>query len=46
VNDLKLISFKYFFMCKFFLVCEVQVMVFLLGGFGICDEVFEVLMLI
>ena len=45
-NDPKLISFKYFFTRKLFLVREAQAMAFLPGGFGTCDEAFEAMTLI
>jgi uncharacterized protein (TIGR00730 family) len=44
-DDPKLISFKYFFMRKLFLVREALAMAFFPGGFGTCDEVFEALVL-
>ena len=44
-DDPKLISFKYFFMRKLFLVREAHAMAFLPGGFGTGDEVFEALTL-
>src|SRR5262245_2324955 len=45
-DDPKLISFKYFFTRKLFLVREAHGMAFLPGGFGTCDEAFEALTLI
>ncbi|MCI0548068.1 MAG: TIGR00730 family Rossman fold protein [Candidatus Rokubacteria bacterium] len=44
--DPKLITFKYFFTRKLFLVREADAMVFFPGGFGTCDEVFETLTLL
>src|SRR5690242_20982694 len=44
--DPKLISFKYFFTRKLFLVREAHAMAFLPGGFGTADEAFEALTLI
>lgn len=45
-EDPKLISFKYFFTRKLFLLKESSACCYLPGGFGTCDEVFEVLTLI
>jgi uncharacterized protein (TIGR00730 family) len=45
-GDPKLISFRYFFTRKFFLVREAHAMAFLPGGFGTWDEAFEALTLI
>jgi uncharacterized protein (TIGR00730 family) len=45
-DDPKLITFKYFFTRKLFLVREAHAMAFFPGGFGTCDEVFESLTLI
>jgi uncharacterized protein (TIGR00730 family) len=45
-DDPKLISFKYFFTRKLFLVREAHAMTFLPGGFGTADEAFEALTLI
>jgi uncharacterized protein (TIGR00730 family) len=45
-DDPKLISFKYFFTRKLFLVREAHAMAFLPGGFGTGDEAFEALTLI
>ena len=44
--DPKLITFKYFFTRKLFLVREAHAMVFLPGGFGTADEAFEALTLV
>jgi uncharacterized protein (TIGR00730 family) len=45
VDDPKLITFKYFFTRKLFLVREAHAMAFFPGGFGTCDEAFEALTL-
>ena len=45
-DDPKLISFKYFFTRKFFLVREAAAMAFFPGGFGTADEMFEAVTLI
>jgi predicted Rossmann-fold nucleotide-binding protein len=45
-DDPKLVSFKYFFTRKLFLVREAHAMAFLPGGFGTGDEAFEALTLI
>jgi uncharacterized protein (TIGR00730 family) len=45
-DDPKLISFKYFFTRKLFLVREAHAMAFFPGGFGTCDETFEALTLL
>ncbi|MFZ1059168.1 MAG: TIGR00730 family Rossman fold protein [Candidatus Rokuibacteriota bacterium] len=45
-DDPKLISFKYFFTRKLFLLKESAAVCYLPGGFGTCDEAFEVLTLI
>ena len=45
-DDPKLISFKYFFTRKLFLVREAWAMAFFPGGFGTGDEVFETLTLV
>ncbi|MGH7413857.1 MAG: LOG family protein, partial [Candidatus Rokuibacteriota bacterium] len=45
-DDPKLISFKYFFTRKLFLVREAHAMTFLPGGFGTADEAFEAMTLI
>lgn len=45
-DDPKLVSFKYFFTRKLFLVREAHGMAFLPGGFGTCDEMFEALTLV
>jgi uncharacterized protein (TIGR00730 family) len=44
-DDPKLITFKYFFTRKLFLVREANAMAFFPGGFGTGDEVFEALTL-
>src|SRR5437660_11602783 len=44
-SDPKLITFKYFFTRKLFLVKEASAIAFFPGGFGTCDEVFEALTL-
>jgi len=44
--DPKLITFKYFFTRKLFLVREAHAMAYLPGGFGTCDEAFESLTLV
>jgi hypothetical protein len=44
-DDPKLITFKYFFTRKLFLVREASAMAYFPGGFGTCDEVFESLTL-
>ncbi len=45
-DDPKLITFKYFFTRKLFLVREAHAMAYFPGGFGTADEVFETLTLI
>jgi uncharacterized protein (TIGR00730 family) len=45
-SDPKLITFKYFFTRKLFLVKEASAVAFFPGGFGTCDEAFETLTLI
>ena len=45
-DDPKLITFKYFFTRKLFLVREAQAMAYCPGGFGTCDEAFETLTLV
>jgi uncharacterized protein (TIGR00730 family) len=45
-DDPKLITFKYFFTRKLFLLRESAAVCLLPGGFGTCDEAFEVLTLI
>jgi len=44
-SDPKLITFKYFFTRKLFLVKEAGAVAFFPGGFGTCDEAFETLTL-
>jgi uncharacterized protein (TIGR00730 family) len=44
--DPKLVTFKYFFTRKLFLVKEASAVAFFPGGFGTCDEAFETLTLI
>ena len=44
-DDPKLITFKYFFTRKLFLLKESAAVCYLPGGFGTCDEAFEVLTL-
>ncbi len=44
-SDPKLITFKYFFTRKLFLVKEANAIAFFPGGFGTCDEAFEALTL-
>lgn len=44
-DDPKLVTFKYFFTRKLFLIREAAAMAFFPGGFGTCDEVFEALTL-
>jgi uncharacterized protein (TIGR00730 family) len=46
LDDPKLITFKYFFTRKLFLVREASAMAFFPGGFGTCDEAFEALTLV
>ena len=46
LDDPKLITFKYFFTRKLFLVREAQGMAYFPGGFGTADEAFETLTLI
>src|SRR6185503_4780673 len=46
LDDPKLITFKYFFTRKLFLVREAQAMAYFPGGFGTADEAFETLTLI
>ena len=45
-DDPKLITFKYFFTRKLFLVREAHAMAYFPGGFGTADEVFETLTLV
>jgi uncharacterized protein (TIGR00730 family) len=45
-DDPKLITFKYFFTRKLFLVREARAMAFFPGGFGTADEAFESLTLV
>jgi len=45
-DDPKLISFKYFFTRKLFLIREAHAMAFFPGGFGTGDEAFEALTLV
>jgi uncharacterized protein (TIGR00730 family) len=45
-DDPKLITFKYFFTRKLFLLKESSAVCYLPGGFGTCDEAFEVLTLV
>ena len=45
-SDPKLVTFKYFFTRKLFLVREAHAMAYFPGGFGTADEVFETLTLI
>jgi len=45
-DDPKLITFKYFFTRKLFLVREAHAMAYFPGGFGTCDEAFETLTLV
>ncbi|MBI2525615.1 MAG: TIGR00730 family Rossman fold protein [Candidatus Rokubacteria bacterium] len=45
-DDPKLITFKYFFTRKLFLVREAQAVAYFPGGFGTCDEAFETLTLV
>ncbi len=44
-DDPKLITFKYFFTRKLFLLKESSAVCYLPGGFGTCDEAFEILTL-
>lgn len=46
LDDPKLITFKYFFTRKLFLIREAQAMAYFPGGFGTADEAFESLTLI
>lgn len=46
LDDPKLITFKYFFTRKLFLVREAHAMAYFPGGFGTADEAFETLTLI
>lgn len=45
-SDPKLITFKYFFTRKLFLVKEASAVALFPGGYGTCDEAFELLVLI
>jgi hypothetical protein len=44
-SDPKLVTFKYFFTRKLFLVKEASAVALFPGGFGTCDEAFELLVL-